>query len=380
MKPLNPYGETKLKVEQILEQLASSRGLKAISLRYFNAAGAEPQLRVGEWHEPETHLIPRVLKAALKGTPVEIYGTDYPTPDGTCIRDYVHVWDLAAAHGAAMERLLTTPVPKGKGVFEAFNLGSENGFSVREVIRACESVTGRKLKVQEKPRRPGDPPRLIADSTTAKKVLGFRSSGDLGSMIQSAWNWEKKLRSSLKKAVFLDRDGTINEDPGYLSNPEQLKLYPGVGQALALLRNAGYSLVVVSNQSGVGRGLIDPGMMPQIHKRLDQLIFKAGAVIDEYRLCFHRPEEGCDCRKPKPKLILDAAREMGIDLGESYMIGDKVSDLFAGKGSGCRGSILVRTGSGVESESRLNAGDADFIADSLQAAANWILARENASS
>jgi UDP-glucose 4-epimerase len=374
--PINPYGATKLEVERMLETMAREQGLQAIALRYFNAAGAEPRGRVGEWHEPETHLIPRMLKAALKGEPVEIYGTDYPTPDGTAIRDYIHVWDLAAAHGAAMQRLLAAPV--GSGRFEAYNMGSENGYSVREMAAACERVIGRKLSVVERERRAGDPPRLVGDSRLAREVLGFAPSRDaLDRIFASAWKWEQGLSALAKprRAVFLDRDGTINVDPGYISDPKQMQLIPGVGDAIASLRKAGFAVVVVSNQSGVGRGIIARDALPLIHARMEELLSPQGARIDHYELCVHRPEDGCECRKPKAKLLADGARAMGVDLSQSYMVGDKLSDLEAGRAAACTGVALVRTGYGAGTEKGLPPGVADFVGDSLADVARWILGR-----
>lgn len=383
-KPINPYGETKLQAERLMEEFARERGLQAIALRYFNAAGAESGGRVGERHEPETHLIPRILQAALSGSVVEVYGTDYPTLDGTCVRDYVHVSDLASAHEAAMNRLLALPAGSS-GVFEAFNLGSENGYSVRQVIEACRKATGLELPVVEKSRRPGDPARLVADSSKAQRELGFTIRHPLESILATAWTWEKKeneRRSSRsgsgsgsigRPAVFLDRDGTINEDPGYLARPEQLKLIPGVGESLARLKRAGFVLVVVSNQSGVGRGLIDSGALPKIHERMTDLLKPWSVDIDHYELCFHHPDENCACRKPKPKLIVDAAEKLGIDLSCSFMVGDKISDLGAGRNAGLKASLLVRTGEGRSQEPVLKQGEAAFVAETLREAAEWIL-------
>jgi D-glycero-D-manno-heptose 1,7-bisphosphate phosphatase len=184
----------------------------------------------------------------------------------------------------------------------------------------------------------------------------------------------------VKRAVFLDRDGTLNEDPGYLAHPEQLILLPEVGEALAKLKNLGFKLVVVSNQSGVGRGLVTEKDLTLIHERLDELLSKWSVKIDRFELCTHLPEDGCECRKPKPKLILDAAHALKIDVSQSYMVGDKVSDMGAGRTAGCRGQILVRTGMGKESEKMLKPGEASFIADSLVDAANWIQAQETANS
>lgn len=374
-KPLNPYGQTKLKAEELLQEFARERGLQAIALRYFNASGAEPRARVGEWHEPETHLIPRILKAAQEGIPIDVFGTDYPTPDGTCIRDYIHVWDLAQAHGAAMERLLADASVQGR--FEAFNLGSETGYSVREMIVACEKAMGIQLQVREAARRPGDPPRLVADSESARRELGFRVEHTLESILVSAWYWEQKRQGKLKKAVFLDRDGTLNEDPGYISHPDQAKLLPRVGESLALLKKAGFQLIVVSNQSGVGRGWIQEEALPRIHDRIHELLSPWEVVIDHYELCFHRPDENCRCRKPRPALIFNAARKLQIDLSLSYMVGDRLSDLQVGRNAGCKASVLVRTGDGRKTESTLVEGEAAFIADSLREAVDWILAQEN---
>lgn len=190
--PINPYGQSKLDAEAVLERLAWEKGLQAIALRYFNASGAELWLRVGEMHEPETHLIPNILKAAHEGRPVSIFGTDYPTPDGTCIRDYIHVSDLAHAHELAMQRLLDRRSSGLNGVFEAYNLGSETGYSVREVIAAARTVTGFEIRVEEKPRRPGDPPRLVGDSARAREKLGFRAKYGIEDCVRTAWQWEQK--------------------------------------------------------------------------------------------------------------------------------------------------------------------------------------------
>ena len=174
-------------------ELSSQKGLQAIALRYFNAAGTEPQARVGELHDPETHLIPRILFAASQKQKVQIFGTDYPTPDGTCIRDYVHVWDLAEAHGIALTRLLADESNDGRAEF--FNLGSARGYSVREVIREAEKITGLKIAVEELPPRPGDPPRLVADPSLAQKELGFSCRySSLAEIIDGAWKWHLKAR------------------------------------------------------------------------------------------------------------------------------------------------------------------------------------------
>ncbi|MBC7692366.1 MAG: UDP-glucose 4-epimerase GalE [Methylotenera sp.] len=196
--PMSPYGETKLNAEALLADCAKNQGLHAVALRYFNASGAEAQLRVGEKHDPETHLIPNVLKAVLEDRPVSVFGNDYPTPDGTCVRDYIYVSDLAAAHEAAMKRILARPAQDPKnGLFEVFNLGSESGYSVLEIIQTCEKVTGKKIKITHVERRPGDPPRLVADSALARRELGFKVRADsLNQIISTAWDWEQKKKDS----------------------------------------------------------------------------------------------------------------------------------------------------------------------------------------
>jgi UDP-glucose 4-epimerase len=182
-RPVSPYGESKLAFEKILRWYDQIHGFTFVSLRYFNAAGATENL--GEDHRPETHLIPTVLKVALGQSPnVEIYGTDYDTPDGTCVRDYIHILDLARAHILAL----------GATASGFYNLGTGGGSSVREVIAAGRKITGRKIETIEKPRRPGDPPRLIASSEKIKKELGWRPQfQSLDAIVESAWKWHLKF-------------------------------------------------------------------------------------------------------------------------------------------------------------------------------------------
>ncbi len=183
IRPVNPYGETKAAVERMLPWYERQAGLRYVSLRYFNAAGATE--RRGEDHRPETHLIPNVLAVALGQRPsIPLFGTDYATPDGTCIRDYVHVSDLAEAHLLALEMTASA-----SGVF---NLGNGRGFSNREVIETARKVTGHPIPVREEPRRPGDPAALVASSQRAQEVLGWRPRHtDLGEIILSAWRWHQ---------------------------------------------------------------------------------------------------------------------------------------------------------------------------------------------
>jgi UDP-glucose-4-epimerase GalE len=189
-KPINPYGESKYMCEKMFEAFDHAHGLRFVSLRYFNAAGADPQGRIGESHDPESHLIPLILQtAAGKRDKITVFGTDYDTPDGTCVRDYIHILDLAQAHALAIERL------RAGGTSEFFNLGSEQGFTVREVIGVCEEVTRKPVPVAVGPRRPGDPPRLVASATKAKEELGWAPKyTDLTETVRTAWNWEQNRR------------------------------------------------------------------------------------------------------------------------------------------------------------------------------------------
>jgi UDP-glucose 4-epimerase len=187
-KPINPYGHSKLMVEQALADFDAAHGLKSVCLRYFNAAGADPDGELGERHDPETHLIPLILQAASgRREVITVFGRDYDTPDGTCIRDYIHINDLASAHAQAIDYLAQG------GASAAFNLGNGNGFSVQEVIEAARKVTGREIKVVDAERRPGDPPRLVADATLARKTLGWQPQfANLDTIIAHAWAWEQQ--------------------------------------------------------------------------------------------------------------------------------------------------------------------------------------------
>jgi len=187
--PINPYGDSKLAFERALRWFHRAHGLEYLSLRYFNAAGADPDGEFGEDHDPETHLIPLVLDTATGRRPeVQILGTDYPTPDGTCLRDYIHVTDLARAHVMGLQALMESRVES-----QAINLGTGHGYSVREVIETARRITGKDFTVRETARRPGDPPRLVAAVDRAKKVLGWSAiESDLDNIVRSAWNWTRR--------------------------------------------------------------------------------------------------------------------------------------------------------------------------------------------
>jgi UDP-glucose-4-epimerase GalE len=187
LDPVHPYGVTKMVIERILRDYQNAHGLRFVSLRYFNAAGAAHDGSIGEWHVPESHLIPRLLEIASGNGPcAEIYGNDYPTPDGTCIRDYVHVLDLAFAHVAALAYLFS-----GRPS-EIFNLGTGHGFSVLQVVDQVKKVTGERLPIAMKARRPGDPPELVANAEKAKAELGWSPRhSSLEEIVQTAWNWRR---------------------------------------------------------------------------------------------------------------------------------------------------------------------------------------------
>lgn len=187
-QPINPYGRTKLMVEQVLADYDRAYGFKSVCLRYFNAAGADPEGQLGERHDPETHLIPLVLQAASGRRPsISVFGRDYDTPDGTCIRDYIHIQDLCSAHWLALQSLMNGADS------QAYNLGNGNGFSVQEVIDTACRVTGRAIKVVDGPRRAGDPARLVADSRLAREKLRWQPKySDLSTIIEHAWKWETR--------------------------------------------------------------------------------------------------------------------------------------------------------------------------------------------
>lgn len=186
-QPINPYGRSKLIVEQMLADLDRYRGLRSVALRYFNAAGADPEGRIGEWHEPETHAIPLAIEAALgRRAGFKVFGSDYATRDGTCIRDFIHVMDLADAHSRAVEYLLDG------GASVALNLGTGDGTTVKELLETIERISGRRFAIGYEQRREGDSPALVADNAKARAVLGWTPRHDLASIIETAWNWHSR--------------------------------------------------------------------------------------------------------------------------------------------------------------------------------------------
>ena len=191
--PINPYGKTKLMIENIMDDYDKAYGLKSVRLRYFNVAGADSENRIGECHNPETHLIPNILKSTFRGgKPFEMYGNDYDTKDGTCVRDYINVEDLVKAHLLALDYLI-----KG-GQTNYFNLGTNDGNTVKEVFSMCEKVTNKKIEVKQMPRRDGDPARLVANNLKAKKILNWQPEKTLQDSISTAYEWEKLMNKEIK--------------------------------------------------------------------------------------------------------------------------------------------------------------------------------------
>ena len=191
--PINTYGRTKLMIENIMDDYDRAYNLNSVRLRYFNVAGADEKTRVGEWHEPETHLIPNILKSVFSnGKIFQLFGTDYGTKDGTCVRDYINVEDLALAHVLALKYL------ENGGKTNYFNLGTNEGNTVKEVFKACEVVTQKQIPVDIQPRRLGDPASLVADNTKAKEVLGWNPVRNLFDSISSAYRWEQVLQQKFK--------------------------------------------------------------------------------------------------------------------------------------------------------------------------------------
>ncbi len=187
-EPINPYGQTKLMIEKIMDDYDKAYDLRSVRLRYFNVAGADSENRVGEWHDPETHLIPNILKSTFGGGKTfEMYGDDYDTKDGTCVRDYINVEDLAQAHLLALKYL------NNGGETNFFNLGTNDGNTVKEVFAMCEKVTQKNIAVLQKPRREGDPASLVADNSKAKTILNWQPQKTLEESIKTAWAWEKNL-------------------------------------------------------------------------------------------------------------------------------------------------------------------------------------------
>lgn len=189
--PINPYGQTKLMIERIMDDYDKAYGLKSVRLRYFNVAGADSEGRIGEWHTPETHLIPNILKSSFgDGKTFEMYGDDYDTKDGTCVRDYINVEDLAQAHILALKYL------NNGGETNFFNLGTQEGTTVQEVFDVCEQVIGKSIPVKKMPRREGDPAILVADNTKAKNELGWEPKNSFEHSVKTAYEWEIKLKGA----------------------------------------------------------------------------------------------------------------------------------------------------------------------------------------
>jgi len=249
--PISPYGFSKLAFEYAL-QAYRAYGIQTLALRYFNVAGASSDGEFGENHDPETHLIPNLLKAAVHGTPFKLFGTNYPTRDGTCERDYIHVEDLARAHVQALERIDGLPAD-----CLALNLGTGHGATVREVLDAVEATVGRKVLVQECPRRPGDPPALVADPTRARDLLGLRTEHDLRSMVQSAYAFQLKQAETGGNMIV----GTRKKRFGELAVDAGFVVAGKIERALAIQRE----------RDGIGES----------HKLLGLILLEMGAISNQ---------------------------------------------------------------------------------------------------
>lgn len=333
-KPINPYGLSKLMVEQVLQETCRAYGLRSAVLRYFNAAGCSPEESLGEDHNPETHLIPNVFRAT-KTQPLQIHGTDYPTEDGTCVRDYVHVLDLAGAHIAAMEYL-----DHHEG-YHDFNLGSTTGYSVKEVLAAV----GRPVPFVEGPRRQGDPPRLVADSKKANEALNWRPTRTLHDIIDSVSKWQAAFPRGFenRKVLFLDRDGTLNADLGgndkYVKELEDFIIIPGVLKAVIEAKKRGFLISLITNQAGIGKGLMDVNDLQRVHKALEaKLSEESGEIFhfDDIQFCPHLPTDHCYCRKPLPGMLVKSAIKLKANLKESIFVGDHLRDMECAKALGIR--------------------------------------------
>ena len=284
-RPISPYGSSKLAFEFALEAWRTAYGLKALALRYFNVAGASAEGDLGELHDPETHLVPNLLLAAAAGKACPLYGTDYPTRDGTAERDYLHVEDLAEAHVRALERLDKLDLQGGAG---ALNLGTGRGSTVREVLAAVERVVGREVQVVTHPRREGDPPALVADPSRAQELLGWRARRDLDDMVRSAWRFLREQGQGGSGG------GPVQQPQHHPSTPLRRRLRFG-----ELAVQAGYvapdeveeALEIQRQRDGVGES----------HKLLGLILLEMGAISNEQLIATLRRMNDEAVRRPQPQ-------------------------------------------------------------------------------
>ena len=279
-RPISPYGSSKLAFEYALEAWRAAYGLRALALRYFNVAGASADGDLGELHEPETHLLPNLLRAAAEGRPCPVYGTDYPTRDGTAERDYLHVEDLAEAHVRALERLddlepgFWTANGNGNGgcAAGALNLGTGRGATVREVLAAVERVVGKPLTVLEHPRREGDPPALVADPSRAQALLGWRARRDLDDMVRSAWRFLREQEPVRARKKDTQGGGPVQQQQQAAGRRGRLRFGELAVQAGYVIEtDVEKALEIQRHRDGVGES----------HKLLGLILLEMGAISNE---------------------------------------------------------------------------------------------------
>jgi UDP-glucose 4-epimerase len=348
--PLSPYGVSKLASEHYLRAYRSLHGLDYTVLRYGNVYGPRQD------PHGEAGVVAIFCQRLLAGEPLWIFG------DGRQKRDYVFVEDVARASVAALRR----------GGGEAINIGTGRAVSVNELARALARVHGGRPRVQHKPARPGELFQSRMDVRKARRVLGWRAEVELAEGLARTHRHIARAAGGRRPAVFLDRDGTLNVEKEYLHKHRDWVWIPGVIPALRALQRGGYRLVVVTNQSGVARGYYGKSDVDALHRRVSADLRRRGVTLDGIYVCPHGPAAGCECRKPEPGMLLRAARELGLDLASSFMIGDKAADVLAARRAGVS-PLFVRTGHGGSEEKRLPAGVRRF--ESLGDAARVVLAR-----
>lgn len=330
--PLSPYGVSKLASEYYLRAYRALHGLDFTVLRYGNVYGPRQD------PHGEAGVVAIFCRRLLAGEPLWVFG------NGRQERDYVYVGDVARASVAALRR--------GSG--DAFNIGTGRAVSVNELARALAAVHGRRSRIVHKPARRGELFRSWMDVRKARRGLGWKAEVGLAEGLAATHRHIARTDGYLKPAVFLDRDGTLNVEKEYLHRYSDWAWIPGAVPALRALRRKGYRLVVVTNQSGVARGYYRRSDVDALHRRVSADLRRGGVVLDGFYVCPHGPASGCDCRKPAPGLFFRAARELGLDLENSFMVGDKAADVIAARRAGAV-PLFVRTGHGPTEEKKIPA-------------------------
>lgn len=346
--PLSPYGVSKLASEFYLRAYRGLHGLDFTVLRYGNVYGPRQD------PHGEAGVVAIFCQRLLSGAPLWIFG------NGAQKRDYVYVEDVARASVAALRR--------GSG--EAFNIGTGRAVSVKELARALMGVHAASARVIYKPARPGELFRSWMSVRKARRALGWRPEVGLAEGLRRTYRHIAREAGGRRRAVFLDRDGTLNVEKEYLHRYKEWAWISGAVPALRSLQKAGYRLVIVTNQSGIARGYYTGGDVARLHRRVASDLKKKGVLVDGFYVCPHAPAAGCACRKPAPGLLTRAAQELDLDLNGSFMIGDKASDAEAARRAGAT-PLFVRTGHGRGEERGLPRGVRRF--NSLAQAARFVL-------